>query len=118
MQEPLGVARQLLADLDAATARRWTDERDGSTYDLTEPLRDANGDYWHHIGWLTLPGHPGPVPMVMWSMSANREHLGRRWADVAPLVSVIDENGPFGVDLDAALAAKAEDDRAEVDRTR
>lgn len=87
------LAKEVLRDLDAATATRWSDPDGGETYDLSVPLRDADGDYWHHTGWLTRPD--GPLPLVMWSVSANREHLGTRWADVHVLARVIEDHGPL-----------------------
>lgn len=87
------LAREVLRDLDAATATQWTDPGTGETYDLSVPQRDADGQFWHHIGWLTPPF--GPLPLVMWSPSANREHLGTRWADVSVLERAIEDCGPL-----------------------
>jgi hypothetical protein len=99
MIAPGGVAvfveclRSLLAELAQATATVWTDPDTGDVYDLSRPLRDADGEYWHHIGWLAPV--EGPVPLVMWSPSPTREHLGTRWSDVAVLPRVIEEHGPL-----------------------
>jgi len=78
---------------DQATATAWTDPETGATYDLAQPLLDAEGDYWHHIGWLTPPD--GPIPLVMWSPSPDRALLGTRWADVSVLIRVIEDCGPL-----------------------
>jgi hypothetical protein len=35
-----------------------TTSPDGVDYDLTRPLVDADGDWWHAVGHLTVAGHP------------------------------------------------------------
>lgn len=99
MVAPGGVAsfveclRSLLAELAQATATVWSDPDTGTVYDLSGPLRDADGGFWHHIGWTAPIG--GPVPLVMWSQSASREHLGTRWSEVSILTRVIEDCGPL-----------------------
>lgn len=79
--------------LRAAHPTAWTDPDTGTAYDLTAPLLDADGDYWHHVGWVTL--HGAPLPLVMWSPSADRFQLGARWSDVSVLPRVIEDCGPL-----------------------
>lgn len=79
--------------LRATQPTAWTGPETGTAYDLTAPLRDADGDYWHHVGWVTL--HDAPIPLVMWSPSADRSQLGARWSDVSVLPRVIEDCGPL-----------------------
>lgn len=88
------LAREVLADLDAATVTHWTDPG-GGVYDLSAAWRDAEGAYWRHAGWVGLPGEPR-VPLMLWSPSRDLPEGGiRRMSDLATLRAVIDDCGPL-----------------------
>ena len=89
------LAKQLDAELRAATATAWTDPANGSAYDLSVPWRDADGAYWRHAGWVGLPGEPR-VPLMLWSASRDLPEGGiRRMSDLATMRGVIDDCGPL-----------------------
>lgn len=84
--------RTLLRLLDKKTLpTTWTGE-DGTVYDLTKPLRDQDGNYWHHVGWITRDER---VPLVAWTATPNPLGISKRWADVSLLRAVIEETGPL-----------------------
>ncbi len=77
------------------SAEYWTDPTTSETYDLSAPWRDADGEFWHHVGWLALPGEPY-VPLMPWSATRDLPGGGiRRMSDLATLRSVIDDCGPL-----------------------
>lgn len=71
----------------------WTDSDTGTVYNLSGPLLDADDDYWHHIGWLTLDDPP--IPLMVFSPTAYRGDLSRRLSDVDTLPNVIGAHGPL-----------------------
>jgi len=72
---------------------QWTDPATGVRYDLSQPLLDTDGDYWHHFGQLDLDD--GPMPLMLWSGTAVRADVSKSFADLALLRDVIAEHGPL-----------------------
>jgi hypothetical protein len=88
----------------AAPTATWTDPATGTEYDLTMVHRDTCDSYWHHVGWLTI--EQPPIPLVMWSGTADPADLAKRWADVTTLDNALATYGPL---TQAPPAAQAVD---------
>ena len=84
--------RTLLRMLDKKTLpTTWTDQ-DGTVYDLTRPLLDQDGSYWHHVGWITFDE---TMPLMAWTLTPDPLGVSKRWADVSMLRAIIEESGPL-----------------------
>ncbi len=77
---------QDVTDLTEAPAV-WTDPGDGTKYDLAVPWRDADGDVWVCVGWLTPLDNEPAVPLM-------------RFIDFKELPELISEYGPLEVRRD------------------
>lgn len=77
---------QDVADL-IETPTVWTDPGDGTTYDLAVPWRDADGDVWVCVGWLTPFDNEPAVPLM-------------KFIDFKELPELISEYGPLEVRRD------------------
>lgn len=85
----------LAQHIDRLAATTWTDPASAAAYDLTRTYQDDQGGFWHHAGWVGLPGEV-PTPLMHWSASAEIPQGGiRRMADLATLPAVIDDCGPL-----------------------